>query len=44
MTQSPKKQGSRSPDKKPRLTQKNEEEGGSPGENDEFIDIDDDLI
>lgn len=44
MTQSPKKQGSRSPDKKPRLTQKNDEECGSPGENDEFIDLDDDLI
>ena len=43
MTQSPKKQGSRSPDKKPRLTQKNDDEP-SPGESDEFVDIDDELI
>ncbi len=43
MTQSPKKQGSRSPEKKPRLTQKNDDEP-SPGGSDEFVDIDDELI
>lgn len=43
MNYSPKKQASRSPDKKPRLTQKNDEEP-SPAESDEFIDIDDELM